>query len=190
MKHFATEIGAPEAIICDAGREQISKDDKNFCNKMGTTLRVLEEGTLNVNPPWDTIINQEKRLQHEDKLQCGKVIQRSVGPDGKTARRYDNKPCLNSMIYDVGFLDGQVKEYAAYILVEIVLIQVNSEGFRHALYDAIVDYKKDISAVDKTDRFIMTRRGRKRLKQTTKGRQLLVAWKDGSETWILVKKLK
>ena len=47
VKQFAKEIGAPDAIICDAAREQTSSDLRKFCNDMGTTLRVLEEGT-----PW------------------------------------------------------------------------------------------------------------------------------------------
>ena len=36
------------AIICDAAREQISKEVHDFCYKIGTSIRVLEEGT-----PWD-----------------------------------------------------------------------------------------------------------------------------------------
>jgi hypothetical protein len=45
IKLFAKEIGAPDAIICDAAREQISKEVRSFCTKMGTALRVLEEDT-------------------------------------------------------------------------------------------------------------------------------------------------
>ena len=47
VKEFAKEIGAPEAIICDAAREQKSKSLRKFLGEIGTTLRVLEEGT-----PW------------------------------------------------------------------------------------------------------------------------------------------
>lgn len=47
VKQFAKEVGAPEALICDAVREQKSEEVKKFCNEIGTTLRVLEEGT-----PW------------------------------------------------------------------------------------------------------------------------------------------
>ena len=45
VKQFAKEIGAPDAIICDAAKEHTSHDLRKFCNDMGTTLRVLEEGT-------------------------------------------------------------------------------------------------------------------------------------------------
>ena len=39
--------GAPEALINDMSGEQTSKPLKTFCNEIGTTLLVLEEGT-----PW------------------------------------------------------------------------------------------------------------------------------------------
>jgi hypothetical protein len=41
------EIGAPNTIICDMAGEQTSQALKRFCQEIGTTLRVLEEGT-----PW------------------------------------------------------------------------------------------------------------------------------------------
>ena len=47
VKQFAKEIGAPDAIICDMSREQTSRSLRKFCGEIGTTLRVLEEGT-----PW------------------------------------------------------------------------------------------------------------------------------------------
>ena len=47
VKQFAKEIGAPEAIICNASKEQTEKlDIKRFLHEIGTTLQVLEEGTL------------------------------------------------------------------------------------------------------------------------------------------------
>ena len=47
LKQFAKEIGAPDAIVCDSGGEQMSNQVKQFCNDIGTSLRALEEGT-----PW------------------------------------------------------------------------------------------------------------------------------------------
>lgn len=47
VKQFAKEIGAPEAFITDVAREETSSELKQFCNNIGTALRVLEEGT-----PW------------------------------------------------------------------------------------------------------------------------------------------
>ena len=47
IRAFVKTIGAPEAIICDAAREQTSKSIKAFCNEIGTSLRILEKDT-----PW------------------------------------------------------------------------------------------------------------------------------------------
>ena len=47
IKQFAKEVGAPDAIVSDMAREQVSQDVRNFCNTIGTMLRALEEGT-----PW------------------------------------------------------------------------------------------------------------------------------------------
>ncbi len=46
-KQFAKEIGAPDAITCDVAGKQTSHSLKKFCNEIGATLKVLEEGT-----PW------------------------------------------------------------------------------------------------------------------------------------------
>ncbi len=47
VKQFAKEIGAPDALVCDAAGEQMGNDLRRFCNDIGTTLRHLEENT-----PW------------------------------------------------------------------------------------------------------------------------------------------
>jgi len=46
-KQFAKEIGAPDAMTVDHSGEQTSQAVRQFCSEIGTTLRVLEEGT-----PW------------------------------------------------------------------------------------------------------------------------------------------
>ncbi len=47
IKAFAKEIGAPDAIICDAAREQVSQEVRTFCSQICTALRLLKEHT-----PW------------------------------------------------------------------------------------------------------------------------------------------
>ena len=47
LKQFAKEVGAPDAVVSDMAKEQVTQDVCNFCNKNGTMLRALEEGT-----PW------------------------------------------------------------------------------------------------------------------------------------------
>ena len=115
-------------------------------------------------------------------MQIGKVARRTIGPDGTTSGRYDSNPILNSMRYEVEFPDGQVKEYAANVLAENLLTQIGSKGFCNILFDGIVDFQKEETAGDKTERVLVTNRGNSKLRQAIVGWKLLVASKDGSET--------
>jgi hypothetical protein len=47
VKQFAKEIGAPDALIFDMSGKQTLQPIRKFCHEIGTSLRVLEEGT-----PW------------------------------------------------------------------------------------------------------------------------------------------
>jgi hypothetical protein len=130
-------------------------------------------------------------LQHNDRLQTAKVKQRSIGPDGNITGEYHDNPILNTIVYDVEFPDGTIKEYAANMIAENMLTQVDADGYTTPLMEGIVDYKKDDAvAVSQEDMYVVTRRGQKRLRKTTQGWKLLVRWKDGSESWIHLKDMK
>ena len=73
----------------------------------------------------------------------GKVTQITIGPGGQVTGTYDNNQYLNSIIYYVEFPDGQVKEYAANIITENMLTQVDSDGISTTLMEAIVDHRRD-----------------------------------------------
>jgi hypothetical protein len=146
---------------------------------------------LDQNPAYDRLINSEVALQLGDKMSIGKVSQRAIGPDGRTVGSYDDNPYLNSVVYEVEFPDGQVKEYAANVIAENMLTQVDSEGYSITMMEGIVDYKKDeATAVPKSEKYLVTRRGQKRLRQTTTGWKLLVRWANGQESWIPLKDMK
>jgi hypothetical protein len=98
---------------------------------------------------------------------------------------------LNSIIYEIEFPDGQVKEYAANFIAENMLTQVDADGYSITMMDAIIDYRKDESiAVPKSDKYVVTKRGQKKLRKTTVGWSLLIKWADTSETWIPLKDMK
>ena len=50
-------------------------------------------------------------------------------------------------MYEVEFIDCQVMEYGANIITEIILSQVDSDGYSLILMEGIVDYRKDESVV-------------------------------------------
>ena len=76
---------------------------------------------INQQPVYDKIINGEAQLQLGEEMVTGKVTQRTIGPDGQVTGTYDINTYLNSIIYDVEFPDGQVKEDSANIIVENML---------------------------------------------------------------------
>ena len=142
-------------------------------------------------PAYDRIINAEVLLQHGEKVQTGRAIQRSIGAEGTVLGSYDDNPLLNSIIYDVEFDDGTIKEYSANVIAENMLSQVDSEGFSTTIMGAIIDHKKDEStAISKEDMYVVTRRGQRKLRKTTCGWKLLIKWKDETESWVPLKDLK
>ena len=190
---------------------------------------------INQQPAYDQIINAEVQLQLGEEMVNGKVIQRTIGPDGQVTGTYDNNPFLKSIIYDVEFPDGQVKEYAANIIAENMLTQVDSDGMSTTynnpflksiiynvefpdgqvkeyaaniiaenmltqvdsdgmsttLMEAIVDHRRDDEkALKHHDKYVQTKNGRCHLRKTTKGWELLIKWKDKSESWIKLANMK
>ena len=89
---------------------------------------------------YDRLLNAEVQLQLDDKIAMGKVVCQALGPEGIVAGKYDDNPILNSMTYEVEFVDGQVREYSANVIVENMLSRVDSEGFSTTMMEGIVDY--------------------------------------------------
>jgi hypothetical protein len=88
---------------------------------------------------------------------------------------YDNNPYINTMIYEVEFPDGQLREYAANIIAENMLTQVDSDGYSITMMEGIIDSKKDDAvAFQKNEMHVVTRCGQKRLRKTTQGWKLLI----------------
>ena len=141
-------------------------------------------------PLLDRLIHAELTLPQGEKMQNAKVLRRSVGSDGKTVGTYNDNPILNTVVYDVEFPDGAVRQYAANVIAENMYAQVDSEGHQYTLLDSIIDYGTDGNAVVKGNEYVVTRRGQKRIRKTTIGWKLLVAWKDGSEQWIPLSLMK
>ena len=123
-------------------------------------------------------------------MELAKITRRAIGPDGKTAGTYDEDPKLNSMIYEVEFPDSMVKEYLANVIAQNLLSQIDSEGFSNTVFDSIIDYAKDETALTKKNRFIVTKHSRRKLRKSTVGWKLLVKWKDGSKSWVPLKGIK
>jgi Reverse transcriptase (RNA-dependent DNA polymerase) len=122
--------------------------------------------------------------------ELARVKKRLKDNDGKPIGVANANPILDTRVFEVEFLDGHTVSMTANAIAESLFAQVDSEGRRLLLIDEIVDHRKSGEAVDVADGFITTKSGKKKRRQTTKGWELLVRWKDGSETWNALKDLK
>ena len=75
-------------------------------------------------------------------------------------------------------------------IAENLFAQVDDEGNCHVLMHEIIDHRTNGQEVKQQDAFLTTKMGTKRCRETTKGWELLVEWKDGSTTWVALKDMK
>ena len=88
---------------------------------------------------------------------------------------HDDNPQLDSVVCEVEFPDGQVREHAANIIAENMLTQVDSKGCSLTVMDGIVDYQRDDSAaVPKSDQCMVTKWGQRCMIKSARGWSLLV----------------
>jgi len=186
-RRWGTSISPPKPMSYDEKREFENYEDDDEPERVVPEIEDIVDSTgkvLDQQPAYDTIINAEVQLQLGEEFAVGKVKQRAVGPDGHVVGTYDENPMLNSIVYNVEFPDGQVREYGANVIAENMLTQVDSDGYSLTLMESIIDYRKDETAVPMEDKYVYTKSGQRRLRHTTTGWKLLVKWKDDSESWI------
>ena len=58
-----------------------------------------------------------------------KVIGQTKDCNGSIIGSYNPNPFLNTLIYDVEFSDGNIKEYSANVIVENIYLQVDKNGY-------------------------------------------------------------
>jgi hypothetical protein len=138
----------------------------------------------------DLLINAEVLLPQGGGEQLAWVLRCTVDDDGKVIGTFNDNPILNTLVYEVEFPDGAVKEYSADVIAENILKQVDSTGRYSHVMDGIIGHRKNGHAVEGDDAFIITRRGQRKLRQTTKGSDFEVQWRDGTSQWIPLKELK
>ena len=138
----------------------------------------------------DTLVNAEVLMpQGDSRVKC-KVKRRHKSDDGQVTGQFHQNPMLNSIIYDVEFPNGTVREYGANIIAENMYSTLDEHGHQQQIMDGILDHSKDDTAVCMEDKYLITKSGQRRLRKSTRGWKLLVRWKDESEEWIPLRILK
>ena len=65
------------------------------------------------------------------------------------------------MLYDVQLPDGSIKPYSANLIAENILMQADSDGLHHQLLGGILDHSKDKRAIEKKEKYFVTKCGRR-----------------------------
>jgi hypothetical protein len=73
--------------------------------------------------------------------------------------------------------------------VENIDSQVDVDGYRHLIFQEIMDHKKDHTAILMDDKWIQ-HGANKSLRKTTQGWFLQVSWRDGTTSWESLQNLK
>jgi hypothetical protein len=97
---------------------------------------------------------------------------------------------LDTREYEVEFLDGHRESLSANSIAQHMFSQIDEEGHQHLLLDDIIDFRRQNTAVNKCDAFVLMNNGVRRRRTTTKGWQLLCQWKDGSTNWLATYRMR
>ena len=164
-------------------REEFQKiyNDKNIPEADDYTPEVLD----------DTYLNMEVALPRDGEgPEFARVTKRLRDANGIPIGTANDNPILDTRIYEVEYIDGYKASLAANTIAENMFSQVDDEGNRFVLLDSIVDHRVDGNEIKHDDAFIISSNGGRRRKETTKGWEILLQWKDGSSTWEALKDVK
>lgn len=139
-----------------------------------------------------TYLNMELALPRDGEgPEFARVKKRARDENGNPIGRASTNLLRDTRVFEVEYLDGHTASMTANAISENLFAQVDQEGNRLLLIDDIVDYRSTKEAVKLADAFVVSKDGsRQRRKPTTKGWELLIRWKDGSETWHPLKDMK
>ena len=141
---------------------------------------------------YNTYLQMELALPQGDSLEprLAKVTKRMKDANGIPNGTAHDNPLLDTRMYEAEYVDGEKAALSRNHIAENLFAQVDDEGNRHVLMHEIIDHRTNGQEVKQQDAFLTTKMGTKRRRETTKGWELLVEWKDGSTTWVALKDMK
>ena len=119
-----------------------------------------------------------------------RVTKRLKDANGIPIWTADDNPLLDTRMHEVEYFDGECASLSANHIAENLFAQVDDEGTGQVLMTEIIDYRTNRQEVKHQDAFIMMRTGTNRRRETTKGWEILIEWKDGSTNWVALEDIK
>jgi plasmid maintenance system killer protein len=151
---------------------------------------VTPEADIYSHEDYDKYIASEVLLPQGDTMVLGKVVSRKRDADGNPIGVASNNPIFGTRLHQVQFRTGHVEVFSANVIAQNIYSQLDSEGHRHLMLEAIIDYRKDENAVPMEERFVVANNGNIHNRRITQGWHLCVQWVDGSTSWEPLKDLK
>ena len=93
-------------------------------------------------------------------------------------------------MYEVDYADWHKVAMTANNISNNLFAQVDQDGNRFVLFNEIINHIKDGSEIREDDAFIHMFNGNNQRRETTKGWEICIQWKDGSSTWKQLKDVK
>ena len=165
-----------EQLDCDTPQGTLYDDDSG-----GGSTPIPERDDI-ADDHYDQYLNSDVLLPTRGQYKTGKVTHRKRDAEGnKKGKAHNNIKC-DTREYVVTFPDGAEAEYSANVIAENMYAQCDLDGNQYLLLKAIVDSKKDKSAIS-VDGKHATINGKTYLIKTTQGWHLCIQWRDGTSSW-------
>ena len=123
-------------------------------------------------------------LCDSDCPEVARVTKQLKDANGLHIGKANANPLLDTCIYKVEYPDGYKASLAVNTITMNMFNQVDEEGNRHVLFDEIVDHRTYGSEVQLAYQYIKSSNGASRIRETTKGWEIIIRWKDGSTSGI------
>ena len=171
------------------------KDDPDFTEEFNGVIsdnKVREADETFTPDVYDTYLNMELAIPQGDSLEprLARVTKRLKDANGLPIGLPNENPILDTRMYEVQYLDGEKASLVANSIAENLFAQIDGNGNRQVLMDEIIGHRSNEHTVKQQDAFIVTKTGTQRRKETTKGWELLIRWKDGGTDWVALKDVK
>ena len=118
-----------------------------------------------------------------ESAQFVKVTKRLRYANGLPIRVAHDNPMLDNIIYEVEYHDGHKAYLTANTIAKKIFSQVNEEGNQHVMLDCIADHRTNQTELPINEAYITSNNRGCRKRQTTKGSEISLQWKDGITTW-------
>lgn len=118
------------------------------------------------------------------------VARRATDDYGKPLGRAHANPALDTREYEIELESGETEKIMANQIAANLYSQLDDEGREHLAFKAIVDHRRDRSALGMDNGFITTKGGQRKPKKTTRGWQVLVEFRDETTSWMDMKDVK